>query len=115
MFNGLVSGVMIAAPALFTVTTPIGVVLIVLFIGGFFRSLQVTCINSIGVAEIVQPEMSNATSFSSAFQQIALSLGITVGASILQLSLAVRHRETLIASDFVPAFLVVGFIAAISY
>ena len=56
--------------------------------------------------------MSQATSFTSAFQQIALSLGITVGASILQLSLAVRHSETLTASDFVPAFMVVGFIAA---
>jgi EmrB/QacA subfamily drug resistance transporter len=115
MFNGLISGVMIAAPALFTVTTPIGMVLIVLFIGGFFRSLQFTCINAIGVAEIDQPEMSQATSFTSAFQQIALSLGITVGASILQLSLAVRHSPALKAPDFVPAFVTVGFIAALSY
>ena len=91
MFNALVSGVMIAAPAVFTAATPIGMVLVVLFIGGFFRSLQFTCINAIGVAEIDQPEMSQATSFTSAFQQIALSLGITVGASILQLSLAIRH------------------------
>ena len=59
--------------------------------------------------------MSQATSFTSAFQQIALSLGITVGASMLQLSLAIRHSYTLNASDFVPAFLAVGFIAAISY
>jgi hypothetical protein len=77
--------------------------------------LQFTCINAIGVAEIDQPEMSQATSFTSAFQQIALSLGITVGASILQLSLAVRHSPALKAPDFVPAFVAVGFIAALSY
>src|ERR1700733_9296257 len=115
LFNAIVSGAMIAAPAFFRVTTPISVMLAVLFVGGFFRSLQFTCINAISVAEIDQPEMSQATSFTSAFQQIALSLGITVGASILQLSLAIRHSSTLNAPDFVPAFLVVGFIAAISY
>jgi len=59
--------------------------------------------------------MSQATSFTSVFQQIALSFGVTVGASILQLSLAARHSDTLIASDFLPAFLVVGFISLISF
>jgi MFS family permease len=115
LFNAIVSGVLIAAPALFTATTPISVMLAILFVGGFFRSLEFTCINAISVAEVDQPEMSQATSFTSAFQQIALSLGITVGASMLQLSLAIRHSETLAARDFPPAFLVVGFIAAISY
>jgi predicted MFS family arabinose efflux permease len=115
VFNAIVSGLMIGAPAIFTRMTPISVMLLVLFVGGFFRSLQFTCINAICVAEIDQPEMSQATSFTSAFQQIALSLGITVGASILQLSLAIHHRETLTGADFVPAFLLVGFVAAISF
>jgi EmrB/QacA subfamily drug resistance transporter len=115
MFNAIVSGVMIAAPALFTLTTPLGMILAILFVGGFFRSLQFTCINAISVAEIDQPDMSQATSFTSAFQQIALSLGITVGASVLQFSLAIRHSSNLQAPDFVPAFLFVGFIGAISY
>lgn len=115
MFNAIVSGVMIAAPALFSATSPITMMLAILFVGGFFRSLQFTCINAIGVAEIDQPEMSQATSFTSAFQQIALSLGITVGALMLQLSLALRHSSTLNASDFPPAFVVVGVIAGMSY
>jgi EmrB/QacA subfamily drug resistance transporter len=115
LFNAIVSGAMIAAPAFFKVTTPISVMLAVLFVGGFFRSLQFTCINAISVAEIDQPDMSQATSFTSAFQQIALSLGITVGASILQLSLALRRSETLAAADFMPAFLAVGFIGIVSF
>jgi EmrB/QacA subfamily drug resistance transporter len=115
LFNAIVSGILIGAPAIFTRMTPISVMLLVLFVGGFFRSLQFTCINAICVAEIDQPEMSQATSFTSAFQQIALSLGITVGASMLQLSLAIRHSEALTGADFVPAFLVVGFISAISF
>jgi EmrB/QacA subfamily drug resistance transporter len=112
--NAIISGAMIAAPAFFLATTPITIMLAVLFVGGFFRSLQFTCINAISFAEIDQPEMSQATSFTSAFQQIALSLGITVGASILQFSLVIRHGHTLAASDFPAAFLVVGVIAVVS-
>ncbi|MBV8376133.1 MAG: MFS transporter, partial [Verrucomicrobia bacterium] len=115
MFNAIISGAMIASPAFFTKATPIGVMLTVLFVGGFFRSLQFTCINAISFAEVDQPQMSQATSFTSVCQQIALSLGITVGASMLQLSLAIRHSETLRVSDFVLPFLVVGFIAAVSF
>jgi EmrB/QacA subfamily drug resistance transporter len=115
LVNSIVSGALIAIPAFFTVRTPIGFMVTILFVGGFFRSLQFTCINAISVAEIEQPQMSQATSFTSVFQQLALSLGITVGASILQLSLALRHSETLIASDFAAAFLVVGFISALSF
>jgi EmrB/QacA subfamily drug resistance transporter len=113
--NSIVSAVLIAAPAIFTATTPTSVMVAILFVGGFFRSLQFTCINAIGVADIDQPDMSQATSFTSAFQQIALSLGVTVAALMLQLALALRHSHILIASDFVPAFIVVGSIAAISF
>jgi EmrB/QacA subfamily drug resistance transporter len=112
--NSIISGLLIAAPAMFTATTPVAMMVAILFVGGFFRSLQFTCINAISVADIEQPDMSQATSFTSAFLQIALSLGVTVAASMLQLVLALRHSHTLITSDFVPAFLVVGFIASIS-
>jgi EmrB/QacA subfamily drug resistance transporter len=113
--NSIISGLLIAAPAMFTATTSVAMMVAILFVGGFFRSLQFTCINAISVADIEQPDMSQATSFTSAFLQIALSLGVTVAASMLQLVLALRHSHTLITSDFVPAFLVVGFIASISF
>jgi EmrB/QacA subfamily drug resistance transporter len=112
--NSIISAALIAAPALFTQVTPAPVMLAVLFFGGFFRSLQFTCINAISVAEVDQSEMSQATSFTSVFQQLALSLGITAGASILQLSLALRRSETLIAADFRPAFLIVGAISILA-
>jgi EmrB/QacA subfamily drug resistance transporter len=113
--NSIISGALIAAPVFFTRVTPIWIMLVVLFIGGFFRSLQFTCINAISVAEVDQSEMSQATSLTSVFQQLALSIGVTAGASILQLSLAFRHSETLGASDFPLAFLVVGAISLLSF
>lgn len=112
--NAVISALFIAAPAFFTATTPLSLMLLVLFIGGFFRSLQFTCINAISYAEIEQPEMSQATSFASAFQQLALSLGVTVGAALLQLSLALRGGTDLTAGDFLPAFLVVALLSVLS-
>ena len=115
LVNAIASGVFIAAPAFFTARTPIGILLAVLFVGGFFRSLQFTCINAISFAEVDQPDMSQATSFTSVFQQIALSFGITMGALMLQLSLVMRHSDTLNASDFPPAFLLVGVVSLMSF
>jgi EmrB/QacA subfamily drug resistance transporter len=115
LVNAIASGVFIAAPAFFTARTPISILLAVLFVGGFFRSLQFTCINAISYAEVDQRDMSQATSFTSVFQQIALSFGITMGALMLQLSLVIRHSDTLNASDFPPAFLLVGFVSLMSF
>lgn len=112
--NSIISAVLIAAPALFTVTTPIAVMLLVLLVGGFFRSLEFTCINAISYAEVEQPRMSAATSFASVAQQVSLSLGITVAASALQLTTALRGHAGLAAADFPPAFLVVGLVSLLS-
>jgi hypothetical protein len=112
--NAVISALFIAAPALFTAATPIILILLVLFVGGFFRSLQFTCINAISYAEIDQAEMSQATSFTSAFQQLALSLGVTISAAILQLSLAFRSATNLVTGDFTPAFLAVALVALVS-
>jgi hypothetical protein len=87
---------------------------LILFVGGFFRSLQFTCINAITFAEVEQTEMSQATSFSSVAQQLSLSLGITVGAGALQLALNARGEKDLTIPDFWPAFLIVGVIALLS-
>src|SRR5215210_7367459 len=45
--NAVVSSVFLAACALFTVTTPLLLIMIILVVGGFFRSLQFTAINTV--------------------------------------------------------------------
>jgi len=118
IFNSIVSAVFIAAPAVFTPEMSMPLMIVVLFIGGFFRSLEFTCINAISYAEIDQSKMSAATSLQSVLQQFSLSMGVTVGASILQLALALGGSSTLRASDFWPAFLVIGaisFLATFSF
>jgi EmrB/QacA subfamily drug resistance transporter len=118
IFNSIASAVLIAAPAAFTPEMSIPLMIVVLFVGGFFRSLEFTCINALSYAEIEQLKMSAATSLQSVLQQFSLSMGVTVGASVLQLTLAFRGSSTLRASDFWPAFLVIGaisFLATFSF
>lgn len=112
--NAIVSGLFIAAVALFTAGTPYAIVLAVLLAGGFFKSLQFTAINSIAYADIDSPAMSRATSFASVAQQLSLSAGVAVGALVLEMERMGRPDARVLAEDFVLAFLLVGAIAASS-
>src|SRR5258708_8109381 len=111
--NASICALALMAPAFFNHGTPILLMSLILFVGGFFRSLQFTCINAITFAEVEQPEMSQATSFSSVAQQLSLSLAITVGAAILQLTLNLRGGRDLTIADFGPPFIIVGIISVL--
>jgi EmrB/QacA subfamily drug resistance transporter len=112
--NALIVGVSLAAIGLFTPTTPGWVILAVLLIGGFFRSLQFTSVNTLGYAEVPPARMSQATSFASMAQQLSLTIGVAVGALTLHFTQLLRGGEALGAGDFVVPFLFVGLIAALS-
>jgi len=112
--NAVISSFFIAAVALFTVGTPHIVVLAVLLVGGFFKSLEFTSINSIAYADIDAKAMSRATSFASVAQQLSLSAGVAVGALVLEFERMGRADTTVVAGDFPLAFLLVAVIAASS-
>ncbi|MGD9508531.1 MAG: MFS transporter [Geminicoccaceae bacterium] len=112
--NAVLSALSLAAIALFRPDTPHAVILGVLLVGGFFRSLQFTSINTLGYADIESARMSRATSFSSMAQQLSLSAGVAAGAITVHLSMSARGAASLTATDFVPAFLMVAITAALS-
>ena len=112
--NAMLSGLSLGAIALFRPDTPHLVILAVLLIGGFFRSLQFTSINTLGYADIDRQRMSRATSFASMAQQLSLSVGVGTGALLLHATMAARGGGVLQPGDFVPAFVVVGVCAALS-
>ncbi len=99
---------------MFTPATPLTLILILLIVGGFFRSLQFTAINTIGYAEVDLPRMSRATTLVSVTQQLAISAGVAVGAFSVELTMLLRKTPELTAADFSPAFLVVTLISASS-
>jgi EmrB/QacA subfamily drug resistance transporter len=113
-FNALISAASIAACALFEAATPAAVILAVLLLGGFFRSLEFTSINALAYSDVARERMSRATSFAGVGQQLALSIGVGLGALILHVVVALRGGEEAAARDFAPAFLVVAGISALA-
>jgi EmrB/QacA subfamily drug resistance transporter len=114
IWNAILGGLFIAACAGFTGTTPFPVMIAVLMIGGFFRSLQFTSINALAYAEVPSSRMSRATSLSAVGQQVSLAMGVAVGALTVEIVVRLKDQPAIMASDFPPAFLLVGLIAAIS-
>jgi hypothetical protein len=112
--NAVVSSLFVVAVALFTAGTPHSVVFAVLLVGGFFKSLEFTGINSIVYADIETKAMSRATSFASVAQQLSLSAGVALGALVLELERMGRPNATVVAEDFPLAFILVAAIAASS-
>lgn len=111
--NALFTGVSLASCALFTASTPAVVMIGVLLLGGFFRSLQFTAINTLAYADISQSSMSRASSFAAMGQQLGVSLGVGVAAEALHLSMLWRGSNQLIAADVVVGFVVIGVLSAL--
>jgi EmrB/QacA subfamily drug resistance transporter len=107
-WNALLSALSIAICALFTPATPALLMFAVLLIGGFFRSLQFTAINTIAYADLDQRQMSRATGFASMAQQLSLSLGVGLGALVLDLASAWHGTAVPGQSEFVLALLAVA-------
>jgi EmrB/QacA subfamily drug resistance transporter len=112
--NALVAVCFLAANGLFTPTTPHWLIMTVLLVGGFFRSLQFTALNAICYADVPRDSMSNATSFAAVGQQLSLSTGVAIGAAALETVRATHHDGALRAADFAPAFFIVAAISALS-
>ncbi|HEY5166481.1 MAG TPA: DHA2 family efflux MFS transporter permease subunit [Pseudolabrys sp.] len=114
VINSLVSAAFLAVCATFTQSTPVAAMLALLLVGGFFRSLQFTSINTIAYAEVENARVSRATALMSVGQQLSISAGVALGALAVELTVQFRGDGPLQAADFPPAFLVVAVISALS-
>jgi EmrB/QacA subfamily drug resistance transporter len=110
--NAVISGALLAACAIFTETTPITLMFLILVVGGFFRSLEFTSINTLAYADVPSQRMSTATSLVSVLQQVSISCGVAVGALLVEVTNRFNDSGTLTTDDFRPAFLIVGAISA---
>lgn len=102
--TAVVAAVLTMLPAFFGRSTPVQVIVLVLFATGMARSLQFTSTNTIAYAEVPEAKISAAVTLSTVVQQISMSLGITVAA----LALAFGRDMTGMATSFPFAFVVVG-------
>ena len=112
--NAWISSALVAALALFTVHTPATVMMAVLLVGGFFRSLQFTSLNTLAYADVEHSALSRATSLVGVVQQLALAAGVALAAMLLDGSRSVEGRSELLAIDFSRAFVAVSVVSLAS-
>jgi Na+/melibiose symporter-like transporter len=112
--NGLAASCLIVANAGWTATTPHLLISLVLLIGGFSRSLQFTSLSAITYAELDSKQIAAATSMSTVAQQVSISLGVAIGAMVLEMSEWFSGRHDPVTADFAAAFLVVGALSSLT-
>lgn len=116
MVNGLINAAAIFACALMSPTTPVPVIAAVLFVSGLARSMQFTALASLAFADVPQPRMSGANTLFNTLQQMALGMGIAIGALALQLAALLlgghgSPGSALALDEFRIAFAVIGVLA----
>src|SRR5499433_1901113 len=109
--NALISAALVAACATFTPGVSFAWIVGVLIVGGVFRSLEFTSLNTIAYADVDNRRMSRATSLVAVAQQVSISVGVAIGALAVDLTLWARGRDTITATDFQPAYLTIAVIA----
>jgi MFS family permease len=114
IWNAILGGLSISLCAIFRDSTPSWVMIGILMLGGFFRSLQFTSINALAYAEVPTSRMSRATALAAVGQQVSLATGVAIGALTVEIVVRMKDQATIMASDFPPGFLLVGLIAASS-
>ncbi|MBC7727308.1 MAG: MFS transporter [Microbacteriaceae bacterium] len=112
--NAWISSALVAALALFTVHTPAAMIMAVLLVGGFFRSLQFTSLNTLAYADVEHASLSRATSLVGVVQQLSLAAGVALAAMLLDGSRNFEGRSELLAIDFSRAFVAVGVVSLAS-
>lgn len=112
--NALLTAVFIALCGLFRADTPIWIMAAILVIGGFFRSLQFTAVNTLTYADLGTADMSRASSFAAMAQQLGISLGVACAAVTLNLSMNWRGGTELALVDIIWGFVAIGLITAAS-
>ncbi len=114
MINGALSSLSLMLCAFFSPAWPGLLMSALLLVGGFFRSLQFTAFNTIAYSDIPRARMAAATSLYATIQQLTLTLGIVIGAAVLEASVALHHHGSAKPADFAIAFILVGLISALA-
>src|SRR5207253_10699292 len=112
--NTIVSSGFLFSYSFFQPTTPHAVIFLALLAGGFFRSLQMTSINTLSYADVPASMLSRATSLTSMAQQLSQSIGVGSGALVLYFMLAQHGGAVSSAGDFSIDLIVVALVSLLS-
>jgi MFS family permease len=114
--NGALNTVALAACALIGPQMPMGITALILFIGGMSRSMQFTALNTLAFADMPQAQMSAANTLFSTMSQLALGMGIALGAIAIRIgewAVPMLGLESAPGAAYRLAFIVVGGVSLI--
>lgn len=80
LINGALNVIALLACAFLTPQTPVWLIMLLLCLGGVFRSVQFTAVSTLAFADVPSSQMSYANTLFSTATQLAVGLGITLGA-----------------------------------
>jgi EmrB/QacA subfamily drug resistance transporter len=110
--NTVIASISIGLCACFTPTTAPIVMMGVILLGGVFRALQFSSINTLAFADVESSEMSQATTLSQMAQRLAQSMGVAGAAALLRIGSG--GSDALSGSAFSMTFVMVALLSAIS-
>jgi hypothetical protein len=108
--NGLLDAASILACALLSPATPVPAIAAVLFVGGLTRSMQFSAYNTIAFADIPKPRLAVANTLFSTVFQLAMGLGVALGARLGHMALGWLVPGALPAGEFRIAFVLVAMV-----
>ena len=116
LINGALNVCSLLACALLTPQTPVWAIMLILYLGGVFRSIQFTGVSTLGFADVPAAQMSDANTLFSTASQLAVGLGITLGAIGIRLGEQVGdwlHLTELPGISFRLSFVFIAFICLV--
>jgi MFS family permease len=107
--NGIIQAATMAGCAALTPQTPMAAILALLVVSGASRSMQFTALSTLGFADVPQSAMTTANTLVSVVTQLAIGVGVALGAMALQASAQWRGETgDLSLADFHAAFLLMA-------
>jgi MFS family permease len=104
VFSALAGAAMIAVNGWFSPATPIAVILLILVVAGFLRSLFFTSVNALMFADTATADAAQATAIGAVMQQVSIAVGVAVAGAILE-GVTTATGEPLDAFAFRIAFM----------
>jgi hypothetical protein len=91
-------------------------IVVVLFLSGAFRSLQMTSQMALQFADIPHSEMTSASTLSAVLQQIVRGIGVAFAAVLLNFSGLLLHGDSSVVTptDFRIAFIIIAAVGGAS-
>jgi MFS family permease len=80
--NTVALGALIALFATIGPTTPVALIVLQVFVYGFFSSLQYTSMNTLAYADVADAETSSASTIASTMQQMSMSFGVAAASLV---------------------------------